>query len=287
MDIRPCIICGANSKHYFSREEYTFYRCESCNFEYIHPIPPMEAIKNVYGKDYYSEKDRYSIPHHHQKQNWVRRIQSIEDNLIKSEQEQDKISILDIGCATGSFLEIAQGKGWNVYGIEPSKFASKIARDRIGSNWVENTTFEQFGTNYQYSTITAWAVLEHVGDPIAFLKKSNSILIENGILAFSTVNTSSLNRKLFNGNWRYYCPPEHLSFFNLKNIRYALDVSGFELINIRTNFVYKNFINSLSIKPGSRKNFLLRVPLYLLKNLTQWFNLGDVIEIIARKNLSK
>jgi 2-polyprenyl-3-methyl-5-hydroxy-6-metoxy-1,4-benzoquinol methylase len=50
--------------------------------------------------------------------------------------------LLDIGCNTGHFLSTARDTGYKVYGLEPSLFASKLARERFdyGEDRIETAT---------------------------------------------------------------------------------------------------------------------------------------------------
>jgi len=51
-------------------------------------------------------------------------------------------TILDIGCGTGEFLEFMKKSGWKVFGIEPSKEAFQIAKEK--GITVYNLTLEEF-----------------------------------------------------------------------------------------------------------------------------------------------
>jgi len=278
-----CKLCNSDTSFHFFRFGFDFYECNQCGFIFIHPVPDEGIIQDQYSKEYYEDQERYLVPAKNNLEVWSRRIATIEKYLPLQKLKDEEKSILDIGCATGIFLEIARNSGWETYGIEYSDYAAKLAADKLGQDRIQNTSFEGYESPRKLTAITAWAVIEHVSAPISFLEKANILLDENGILAFSTINTSSLNGRLFKKRWRYFNPPEHLSYFNLNNIRRILNNTGFELLEYNTRFVYKNFLAGISKNPPHSPNSLTKSMLFPLKIVSQSSALGDVIEIWARK----
>src|SRR3989344_3548961 len=57
-----------------------------------------------------------------------KKLKRFRTTLKKLENYADKGNILDLGCATGVFLDMAQKNGWHSYGVEISKFASDYGR---------------------------------------------------------------------------------------------------------------------------------------------------------------
>ena len=52
--------------------------------------------------------------------------------------------MLDVGCATGYFLEVAQRGGFDPYGVEFSEYAAGIAKEKFGKEKIFHGTLEQF-----------------------------------------------------------------------------------------------------------------------------------------------
>ena len=50
--------------------------------------------------------------------------------------------MLDLGCWVGFLLDEARRRGWSVTGVEPSEFASRFARERLGLDVREGGLFE-------------------------------------------------------------------------------------------------------------------------------------------------
>lgn len=76
-------------------------------------------------------------------------------------------SLVDVGCASGLFLEQAAAEGWRVIGIEPSPRLCQVAAERLqGRGRIVNTALEQADVEAaSCEALTLWDVLEHVPDP--------------------------------------------------------------------------------------------------------------------------
>jgi predicted TPR repeat methyltransferase len=279
-----CNICGARSTGFFSKNKYQFYKCSSCGFIFVDPPPEKTEVVHHYSEHYYSEfADRYQRMDRSTYQNWKKRIGIIEKYL--SIDNRPERTIIDVGCATGNFLQVAAQCNWSVFGIEHSIYAARQASERIGKERIYTDDFLEFQKPLRSVALSAWDVIEHVSDPISFLLKANSLLHENGILALSTVNTDSLNHQLFGANWRYYRPPEHLSHFNLDNLRMALNKTGFDVLHYRTQFTYLSFLDGMNPNCRPQPNNIDKSVLLIPRFLARLTNRGDVIEIWARKSV--
>src|SRR5215467_14113891 len=86
--------------------------------------------------------------------------------------------LLDVGCASGLFLQAARDAGWAVVGVEPSEALFAKAKAALGeSTELHCTTLEhtKFATA-SFDAVTMWDVLEHVPDPLGFLQACASLL---------------------------------------------------------------------------------------------------------------
>ncbi len=285
-----CPLCSHSSRFAFSKEGYSLYRCMDCGFIYVFPFLNSEELASFYQQDYYElDNERYHPVNQYVTKKWEQRLSIIQQYLDKPEKSLEGISILDVGCATGVFLERAVQHGMVVSGIEHAEYAVKQAESRLGPGRVYQGEFLHYNANNQFSVLTAWDVIEHVGDPIGFLKKANAMLADGGVLCLSTVNTDAYHYRLFKKNWRYVIPPEHLSYFNPGNMALALEACGFELLDMRTRYVYQAFLDGVS--PQARHitrsvSPILKGFLYLPKLVAEHKGKGDTLEIWARKKVT-
>lgn len=214
--------------------------------------------------------------------------------------------ILDVGCAQGWFVNIANSKGFNSDGIEPSKtlipFAKKVNPNSqiIQGDFLKTNIIHKY-----YDAITFWSVLEHTIDPVRVVKKANKILKTNGILCIRVPNSDGLIPKLIifihklsagiiNGPskslFQFSCHYKHFFMFNIKSLKLLLNKTGFSVVHYYTNPSFD--INNFEKRVSSSKNTDLKwakfpLLLYLVKifvNLANKLNLNDEIVIFAKKN---
>jgi SAM-dependent methyltransferase len=128
-------------------------------------------------------------------------------------------SLLDVGCASGLFLDLAARRGWQVTGVEPNAALSRKAEALLGPPG------KVFGVSLQeapltpasFDAITLWDVLEHVTDPAGFLRRCRDLLKPGGYLFANVPNVDSLMARLFGRRWPLWLP-EHLNYFNRRSL---------------------------------------------------------------------
>src|SRR5262249_23459880 len=121
-----------------------------------------------------------------------------------------------------NFPRIMVVRGWQLEGGEISESAGNIRdftvyREEFQDVPVHGST---------YDAVTAWAVLEHVHDPMAYFRKAAEVLKPGGLFVFLVTNFESLaSRHLF-------CEdvPRHLNFFTRATVRSCLGRSGLQLL---------------------------------------------------------
>jgi 2-polyprenyl-3-methyl-5-hydroxy-6-metoxy-1,4-benzoquinol methylase len=111
--------------------------------------------------------------------------------------------ILDVGCASGLFLNLALNEGWSGAGLEPSETLSRKAqavfKDRAE---IQPRTLEQAALPpHSFDVITLWDVLEHVPLPVIFLQQCHLLLKPGGHLFLNVPNLDSQQAKWLGSRW--------------------------------------------------------------------------------------
>jgi 2-polyprenyl-3-methyl-5-hydroxy-6-metoxy-1,4-benzoquinol methylase len=209
-----CSICGSESIKFSDKRGYSLYRCKACSFVFVHPIPDST---HVYGEDYFAgavaghgyvnyEGDKEPMVPTFEK--YVRSIQALAPAHGR---------LLDVGAATGFFLEIARRFGFEVYGVEISAFAAEKASEK-GIPMITGTLADVPPTP-KFNVLTMLDVIEHVSDPKSELSRAHSLLEKDGVLIINTPDIGSMYARLMGKNWHLIVPPEHLFYFNRANMR--------------------------------------------------------------------
>lgn len=134
--------------------------------------------------------------------------------------------LLDVGCATGDFLEVAK-KIFNVEGLELSKWSSKIAEDKGFK--IHRKLLDQMTVNEEYDVLTLWGVIEHFEFPKIEIENISKILKNDGLVCLWTGDVSSLTAKLLGKKWWYY-QGQHIQMFTKKSICELFDSCGYKTI---------------------------------------------------------
>ncbi|MDP2953113.1 MAG: methyltransferase domain-containing protein, partial [Chloroflexota bacterium] len=105
-------------------QHYQIVRCARCGLIYANPRPaPGEVLANY---------EELTDPLYVEESEAGRKL-TFRKNfrpLQKLAPQGGEKRLLDIGCYTGVFLEVAQGAGWEAWGVEPCLWATKVAQEK-------------------------------------------------------------------------------------------------------------------------------------------------------------
>lgn len=133
--------------------------------------------------------------------------------------------LLDVGCGEGNFLTQALARGAEPSGVEPNRTAAQIARSK--NLHVFEAFSEVHGLGTPYDVITAFQVLEHVVDPIAFIGGCVELLRPGGVLIVGVPNNDSFLR--FDADNYLNAPPHHMGLWNRASLTALAQITGLDV----------------------------------------------------------
>lgn len=145
-------------------------------------------------------------------------------------------SVLDVGCNTGAFLHRllnVHPDDYEALGLDVSGPALNHAA-RLGLRTLAVPFALHDFQEASFDAITFWAVLEHVDQPLSFLRKAATLLKPGGHCFVLVPNIGSLAFRLLGKRYRYVMP-EHLNYFRKASLRRLVDSApDLRLVDMRT-----------------------------------------------------
>jgi SAM-dependent methyltransferase len=206
-----------------SRTEFSHglvLRCNSCRHGFRQNQPSYAELADIYRRMdvtvYEAEGDS--------------RIRTAEKHLRMLRKRARVGNLLDVGCASGIFLESARRAGWQIRGIEPNAELAARAARRLGESVVVNTTLEDAPfPDDTFDAVTLWDVLEHVADPAGFLLRCRGLLRPSGTLLVKVPDLDSFTARAMRGKWPLLLP-EHLNYFTRPSMRSLSARAGLQIL---------------------------------------------------------
>lgn len=238
--IDPCPVCGSNeirvwypsqirdvdqvSFSYTFRPQHTrtfqVVRCSSCTHAYCSPVPEQIAVhyRDVVDEEYLQHRDS--------------RLLSAGEVVRSILKRGGTGRLLDVGCATGDFLDAARQSGFDTEGLELSSWTSTLARER--GFVVHQERLESLATRNEgrFDVITLMGVIEHFFDPLAEMRRIRRLLGPGGMVVVWTGDVDSITSRLLGRRW-WYWQGQHIQYFSRRSLellcsRSALDTIGVE-----------------------------------------------------------
>lgn len=282
-----CPICGEadNIKLFCRKNNYDIYSCGNCDIAFVWPIP--DDLKTIYQENYFKNtggKKEFGYADYDKDKEPMREIFNL--YLEKISRLANGKKIFDIGAATGYFLDLARGKGWQTSGVEISEFAAGEATKRGHNIFCGN--LPELSIEEKYDVITMWDVLEHFDSPEKYLFAANNMLNSNGLLVVNTIDKNSWWARITGKRWHLIVPPEHLFYYSPQGLRYLLEHSGFEIKEIKKigkkfslAYIFKTLYNWQGLKIWKNMSDYFDKPFW--RKIAVPINLRDNIFVIAVK----
>lgn len=275
-----CNLCGADdARILFQLRDYRLrvddllwnvVRCRHCGLGYLDPRPTMDEASRYYPAKYFQRRPAMG-------QRYLRQAEYLPPTPGR---------LLDIGTAGGDFPAVMRARGWEVTGIEFAEAGNPHGLP------IHTTPFPDSPPLAigPFDVVTAWAVFEHLHDPLAAFRRVAELLRHGGVFVVQVPNFRSINARLA----RLEDVPRHLYFFTprtldayaqrvglrLERVHYVTDIHGGSgrgvLRHGLTRAVGKSTDDFFDIYRASRPERFRRAPLFA----TAWTIVGAVERIL-------
>ncbi|MBW7856800.1 MAG: class I SAM-dependent methyltransferase [Leptonema sp. (in: Bacteria)] len=225
-----------------------------------------------YGKSY--QKDESNL-----RRLAKNRLQWLAKSIQNSPTYKSKpLQLLEIGSATGFFIDEANSAGYDSVGIEVSSWACRQAK-QLGANVIQSSFLdltieaESKLIEYSFDVIAAFYVIEHFADQNKIFKQIERLLRPGGYFIFALPSTQG---PLFQCNlqtWVATHPTDHYVDYSPQSLKQILPIYNMKSVCFRPASYHQE--RSCGI--------LKRLPNFLYKAYSDSTGYGDTIECIAKK----
>lgn len=251
-DQRSCHLCREKDFQILYRlDGFQIIRCQRCGLVSTTLTLNRTDLEAMYAAPYYQKRWEYYS------QNRVinstvtgenANIRDFRKGLSLIEQYKGRGKLLDVGCALGVFLYLARERGWEVYGVDISRYAARYAREVLGLEVFAGELEEAQFPDKWFDVITLWDVLEHFPDPSHQLQEILRVLKDDGIILMNAPNEEGLLRllagmifRLSGGKISYpvrkLYHPFHLHYFTQETLKALLEKNGFTLVQLEKRHI--------------------------------------------------
>ena len=267
-------------------KQVTLYHCNECGFGLFQPVI-------VGSQEFYADiavADKYYLS---KKWEFVQAIRDLKKYRIRK--------VLDVGCGNGYFLDLLRDSRLEIEsaGYEFNPQVANLARGK-GHN-VYNGTFPEdilatTGNGY-FDAVCTFQILEHVSDPIGFIRNVIRLLDSNGILIVGVPDAR--------GPVRYFSsaltdiPPHHVSRWCESVFRLGITRLGFRVFRKAYEplpyYLWPSYLPVIlerGILPGAIGRFLNRIGFVqrLIQGLTRvgisglWGIRGHTLYVVLKRD---
>lgn len=153
--------------------------------------------------------------------------------------------VADIGCGAGSFLDYIRGVCKTSIAVEPAAHYRKSLAERgyITYPYALDALHSHYNA---VDIIVSFSVIEHIQDPLNFLKEIHSLLRPDGKLIVSTPNANDILLSIIPEAYgSFFYRKAHLWYFNAAAMGNLFRAAGFQVSTIIPfhRFGFGNFIN--------------------------------------------
>jgi SAM-dependent methyltransferase len=249
--LTQCPLCGSEAlsrlpfEYWYQFERYPGSKCRACGLAFLSVQPDRDTLTEMYDADYFESDFRCGsepaagLGGEQSEKVFAEEAKSALE-LIRGLTGRKGGRLLEIGSAGGWFLKAAREQGWEAKGVELSREAADFARQKLGLDVFCGELAEAKFPSGSFDVVYMADVLEHVAEPVAFVREVRRILADGGhAVVCGPTALNALSRRL--GLAAYSLAkktrsialaPYHLFEYTPRTIRLLFEDSGFKVVTL-------------------------------------------------------
>ena len=239
--LRPCPVCNSsNELEIFIKEGGRYVKCQDCQMIYLNPVFTDNAIQNYYADNHTQQGELVESD----TDDFYVKLYNSGLEVIK-QKSKNFSTLLDIGCSTGTFLDLAKKQKLSTYGVELNKSEYKFAKDK--GHEVYNDLLQKIKIKNKFDIVTLWDVFEHLIDGEFYLKEIKKTLKSDGVIFLQIPSSDSLAAKIMREHCNMFDGLEHVNLYGVETIKKIAAKCDLEILSLKTVIseigVINNYLN--------------------------------------------
>jgi SAM-dependent methyltransferase len=198
-------------------------RCQACGHIQLQRFPRDEFFALAYEA---AESEVYVDEEAGQRESARRALAQIERHAGIG-------SMLDLGCWVGFLLAEARQQGWETLGVEPSRFASDYAREKLKLDVETADLFAADLRGRRFDAVVLGDVIEHLPHPGRALEQIRGHTADDGVLHLTLPDAGSRLARAMGARW-WSVIPTHVQYFTRNSISVLLARHGWQVLEVNT-----------------------------------------------------
>ena len=286
-----CPICGGASSGVVGiKDALRVLRCASCTLQYSERAPEVGQLPDMYNRAYFHGSPAgYPAYEADESLHRARARGYLQDLMAYTTGTG---TLLDVGCATGFFLDEARQAGWRVRGCEVSEWAATYARSRFELDVIQAPFPTPLLGPQRYDAVTFLNVFEQLPDPHAAERVLRDLVAPTGLLALETWDVNALVVRLSGMRWHKYRPRETPIYLNRRSLTTLFGPEHWTLVEYRARTKWITLAHGLhALGLGAHPTKNGGPPRHGLRDrigrLSLPYHLGDLVwAVLQRRDLN-
>ncbi len=211
-------------------KNFLVVECKNCRLIRLEPRPSLQELALYYPDEYWYAPQADAAS---QLEEAYRRFvlrDHVNFVMRAVEDSGEKGLLLDVGCGGGLLLRMLRERGLAVLGLETSLPAATSAWKRNGVAVVCGDLSKSPIERGTCAAVTMFHVLEHLHDPVSYLRSARDLLVPGGRLVVQVPNASCWQFLMFGEHWNGVDVPRHLVNYRERDLESLLEYCGFQVV---------------------------------------------------------
>jgi 2-polyprenyl-3-methyl-5-hydroxy-6-metoxy-1,4-benzoquinol methylase len=237
LEQRSCPACGSEDHRFmFHKSGGSYAACNECRMAFLNPVFKDDVLENYYRNNHQLQGETVSADIEFYAKLYNKGL----DQIVARTGRAGRI--LDVGCSTGSFLDIAAKAGWESHGLELNHTEAQIAKGKghaVQESMLANARFD-----LKFDAITLWDVFEHIKDNLSFLSEARRFLAPGGVIFIQSPSCDALAARVLQVQCNMFDGLEHVNLHGVQSLSRLCDRAGYELASFETVIAEIGVINN-------------------------------------------